>query len=65
VKDWTKVNSLYYFRTVDLGLFLKTGSAYIIKDACILFITVNIHDSLLMISTAVLVTKQSRKQAKP
>jgi len=33
MKDWTKVNSSYYFRTVDLRLFLKTGSAYIIKDA--------------------------------
>jgi len=63
MKDWTKVNSSYYFHTVDFGLFLKPGPAYIIKQR-ILFITMNAHDSLLMISTAVLVTKQSRKQAK-
>ena len=59
INNWTKVNSSYYFCTVDLGLFLNWFSLHYQRR--ILFITVNVHD---MISTAVLVTKQSRKQAK-
>ena len=31
IKDWTKVNSLCYFRTVDLELFLEASSACIIS----------------------------------
>ena len=33
MKDWAKVNSSYYLRTIDLGAVFKPDSAYIVKDA--------------------------------
>jgi len=64
MKDWIKVNSSYYFHTVDLELFLKTGSAYIIKDtfSSSLWMPMTVY---WWFFTAILVTKQSRKQANP
>ena len=33
IKEWTKVNSSYNFRTVDLELFSEASSAYTINGA--------------------------------
>ena len=53
IKEWTKVSSLCNFCAVDMGLFLEVTLA-----RHLLFISLRAHDSLLLISTSVLVTKQ-------